>query len=96
MVETPEVKAPSLPERIPVNAAETAAKEEVTDNMRSQATGLTLVETVPDRSNTGFIKNPLPGPKPHVARELTYDYDFKDEDLDFDITDLKGKDYYDI
>ena len=77
-------------------AAETAAKEEVTDNMRSQATGLTLVETVPDRSNTGFIKNPLPGPKPHVARELTYDYDFKDEDLDFDITDLKGKDYYDI
>ena len=73
-----------------------AAKEEVTDNMRSQATGLTLVETVPDRSNTGFIKNPLPGPKPHVARELTYDYDFKDEDLDFDITDLKGKDYYDI
>ena len=96
VVETPEVKAPSLPERIPVNAAETAAKEEVTDNMRSQATGLTLVETVPDRSNTGFIKNPLPGPKPHVARELTYDYDFKDEDLDFDITDLKGKDYYDI
>lgn len=96
VVETPEVKAPSLPERIPVNAAETAAKEEVTDNMRSQATGLTLVETVPDRSNTGFIKNPLPGPKPHVARELTYDYDFKDDDLDFDITDLKGKDYYDI
>lgn len=96
VAETPEVKAPSLPERIPVTASENAAKEEVTDNMRSQATGLTLVETVPDRSNTGFIKNPLPGPKPHVARELTYDYDFKDEDLDFDITDLKGKDYYDI
>lgn len=96
VAETPEVKAPSLPERIPVTASENAAKEEVTDNMRSQATGLTLVETVPERSNTGFIKNPLPGPKPHVARELTYDYDFKDEDLDFDITDLKGKDYYDI
>ena len=27
---------------------------------------------------------------------ITYDYDFKDEDLDFDITDMKGKDYYDI
>ena len=94
VVETPAVKTPTLPERVPV-VAETAVKEEVTDDMR-QASGLTLVETVPDRSDSGFIKNPLPGPKPHVARELTYDYDFKDEDLDFDITDLKGKDYYDI
>ena len=96
VVEKPAVQTPTLPERIPVTNTDTAAKEEVTDNMRSNATGLTLVETVPDRSNSGFIKNPLPGPKPHVARELTYDYDFKDEDLDFDITDMKGKDYYDI
>ncbi|MBO6089528.1 MAG: hypothetical protein J6P37_04365 [Lachnospiraceae bacterium] len=94
VVEKPAVQTPTLPERVPV-VAQTAVKEEVTDDMR-QASGLTLVETVPDRSNTGFIKNPLPGPKPHVARELTYDYDFKDEDLDFDITDMKGKDYYDI
>ena len=95
VVEKPAVQT-TLPERIPITKTETAAKEEGTDNMRSTATGLTLVETVPDRSNSGFIKNPLPGPKPHVARELTYDYDFKDEDLDFDITDMKGKDYYDI
>jgi hypothetical protein len=95
VVEKPAVQT-TLPERIPITNTETAVKEEVTDNMRSTATGLTLVETVPDRSNSGFIKNPLPGPKPHVARELTYDYDFKDEDLDFDITDMKGKDYYDI
>ena len=71
-------------------------KEEVTDDMRSTASGLTLVEDVPDKSTAGFIKNPLPGPKPHVARELTYDYEFKDDDLEFDITDMKGKDYYDI
>ncbi|MBP5528832.1 MAG: hypothetical protein J6X80_02170 [Lachnospiraceae bacterium] len=96
VVEQPAEKTPSLPERVPVNTVQTAEKEEDTDNMRGQASGLTLVETVPDRSSAGFIKNPLPGPKPHVARELTYDYDFKDEDLDFDITDLKGKDYYDI
>lgn len=95
VVEKPAVQT-TLPERIPITNTETAVKEEVTDNMRSTATGLTLVETVPDRSNSGLIKNPLPGPKPHVARELTYDYDFKDEDLDFDITDMKGKDYYDI
>ncbi len=43
-----------------------------------------------------MIKNPLPGPKPHIAKELTFDYDLKDDELDFDITDLKGKDYYDI
>ncbi|MBR4412697.1 MAG: hypothetical protein IKS60_03710 [Lachnospiraceae bacterium] len=96
VVEKPAVQTTTLPERIPVTNNETAAKEEVTDNMRSNATGLTLVETVPDRSSSGFIKNPLPGPKPHVARELTYDYDFKDDDLEFDITDMKGKDYYDI
>ena len=72
------------------------ANEEVTDDMRSTASGLTLVEDVPDKSTAGFIKNPLPGPKPHVARELTYDYEFKDDDLEFDITDMKGKDYYDI
>ena len=95
VVEKPAVKT-TLPERIPITNTETAVKEEVTDNMRSNATGLTLVETVPDRNNSGFIKNPLPVPKPHVTRELAYDYDFKDEDLDFDITDMKGKDYYDI
>ena len=78
------------------NTETTSDNEEVTDNMRSTSSGLSLVETVPDRSNSGFIKNPLPGPKPHVARELTYDYDFKDDDLEFDITDMKGKDYYDI
>ena len=95
VVEKPAVKT-TLPERIAITNTETAVKEEVTDNMRSNATGLTLVETVPDRNDSGFIKNPLPVPKPHVTRELAYDYDFKDEDLDFDITDMKGKDYYDI
>ena len=78
------------------NTETTSDNEEVTDNMRSTSSGLSLVETVPDRSNSGLIKNPLPGPKPHVARELTYDYDFKNDDLEFDITDMKGKDYYDI
>ncbi|MBP5494451.1 MAG: hypothetical protein J6X97_05090 [Lachnospiraceae bacterium] len=98
----PEAPKPVIPvkessESLSGTTIETAAdNEEVTDNMRSTTSGLTLVETVPDRSNSGFIKNPLPGPKPHVARELTYDYDFKDDDLEFDITDMKGKDYYDI
>jgi len=92
----PAVKASEISEQAPKISEGTVVKEEIRDDMKSQTSGLTLVETVPDRSNTGFIKNPLPVPKPHVTRELTYDYDFKDEDLDFDITDLKGKDYYDI
>lgn len=43
-----------------------------------------------------LIKNPLPGPKPHVTRELSYDYIPKESEMDFDLKDLSGKDYYDI
>lgn len=48
------------------------------------------------KGKPSFIKNPLPGPKPHVTRELAYDYDLAPSDMDFDITDMKGKDFYDI
>lgn len=43
-----------------------------------------------------LIKNPLPGPKPHVPKELSFDYNPKEYEMDFDIIDLSGKDYYDI
>ncbi len=43
-----------------------------------------------------LIRNPLAGPKPHVARELNYDYVPKTSEMKFDIEDLKGRDYYDI
>ena len=43
-----------------------------------------------------MIRNPLPGPKPHVAKELNYDYIPKESEMDFDIKDLKGKDFYDL
>ena len=59
--------------------------------------GISLVdEKSKNDDNSNFIKNPLPTPKPHVSKELTYDYDLKPSDMDFDIKDLKGKDYYDI
>lgn len=48
------------------------------------------------KEKAGFIKNPLPTPKPHVTRELAYDYDLSPSEMDFDITDMKGKDFYDI
>ncbi len=43
-----------------------------------------------------LIRNPLPGPKPHVPKELNYDYQPKESELKFDIEDLRGKDFYDI
>lgn len=43
-----------------------------------------------------MIRNPLPGPKPHVAKELSYDYNPKPSEMEFDIVDLKGKDFFDL
>lgn len=43
-----------------------------------------------------LIRNPLPGPKPHVAREFNYDFVPDDKDMDFDLKDMSGKDFYDI
>ena len=43
-----------------------------------------------------MIRNPLPGPKPHVAKELNYDYNPKPSEMEFDIVDLKGKDFFDL
>ncbi len=43
-----------------------------------------------------MIRNPLPGPKPHVAKELNYDYIPKESEMKFDIEDMKGRDYFDF
>lgn len=48
------------------------------------------------KEKPAFIKNVLPTPKPHVAKEMSYDYELKDNELDYDITDIKGHEYYDI
>ncbi len=31
-----------------------------------------------------FIENPLPGPKPHVRKEMTYDYEVPADKMHFD------------
>lgn len=43
-----------------------------------------------------LIRNPLPVPKPHVAKELNFDYNPTPAEMDFDLKDLSGKDYFDI
>ncbi len=32
-----------------------------------------------------YIKNPLPGPKPHVKKEMDYDYEVPPEKMKYDI-----------
>ena len=53
-----------------------------------------LSQTVKEKPK--MIKNPLPGPKPHVAKELSYDYIPKAGEMDYDIKDISDKDDYDI
>lgn len=48
------------------------------------------------KGKAGFIKNVLPEPKPHVTRELSYDYTPSSLDDDYDIKDMTGRDYYDL
>lgn len=43
-----------------------------------------------------LIRNPLPGPKPHVSKDFNYDYLPKESEMKFDIDDLKGRDYFDL
>ena len=42
-----------------------------------------------------FIHNPLPGPKPHVKKEMHYDYEVPADKMHFDI-EKPGNNYYDI
>lgn len=42
-----------------------------------------------------FIENPLPGPKPHVKKEMTYDYEVPADKMHFDI-EKPNNNYYDI
>ena len=48
------------------------------------------------KGKPAMIKNVLPTPKPHVSKEMNFDYELKEDELDYDITDIKGREYYDI
>ena len=79
---------------------ETATETEV--KAVAETAGVTATETVtetvtePAAESVKEIKNVLPGPKPHVPKELVFDYDPTEEEMDFDIKDLTGKDFYDV
>lgn len=48
-----------------------------------------------EESHTQFIKNPLPVPKRHVRKEMTYDIEVSADKMDYDIL-IPAKNYYDI
>ena len=100
---------PSAPVVAPEAATEAATEATVETAVATKAsetaetvTSETTTETKADAaetenaSATNEIKNVLPGPKPHVPRELAFDYDPSEEEMDFDIKDLTGKDFYDV
>ena len=60
-----------------------------------QEESLSDIKVVSERKPK-MIRNPLAGPKPHVPRELNYDYEPVDAEMKFDIDDISGRDYYDL
>ena len=68
---------------------ETAAEEKTVEETAVE-------EKAVEENKVKEIKNVLPGPKPHVPKELVFDYDPTEEEMDFDIKDLTGKDFYDV
>lgn len=51
-------------------------------------------ETQEVKKEVKYIQNPLPGPKPHVKREMTYDYEVPADKMRYDIEN-PGQNYYD-
>ncbi len=49
----------------------------------------------PEQKTIKFIENPLPGPKPHVKKEMHYDYEVPEDKMYFDI-EKPSNNYYDI
>ena len=42
------------------------------------------------------IKNPLPVPKKHVAKDMEFDIEVPLSDMHFDVVDMSGIDFFDI
>lgn len=69
-------------------------KEDKTASDKKESTYAKKTWSINNGSN--MIKNPLPTPKPHVSKELDYDYIPTPAEMKFDIEDLQGREYFDI
>lgn len=79
----------------PVPLAKSGNASSGSTTVAKETDSLGDIKTQPERKPK-LIRNPLAGPKPHVAKELNYDYTPKESEMKFDIVDLKGKDFFDI
>ena len=75
---------------------ETVAAEAASETEKAAETETKKEDSKNTDSDNHMIKNVLPGPKPHVPKELAFDYDPTEDEMDFDIKDLTGKDFYDV
>ena len=75
-------------------------KEQSNTNTDSEAKATPVEKKLPEPPQSfarpRMLKNPLPGPKPHVPKEMNYDYVPKANEMDYDLKDIRGKEYYDI
>lgn len=46
------------------------------------------------KQKTDFIPNPLPGPKPHVKKQMQYDYEVPPDKMHFD-KEMPDRMFYD-
>lgn len=83
-----------------IDSAQTTASADagnvIADKNKSVVNADTKQKASVNKPVPGFIKNPLPTPKPHVTKELDYDYTPTEAEMRFDIDDLRGREYYDI
>lgn len=56
---------------------------------------ITLEDVKNEEQTPNFIENPLPVPKRRAHKEMDYALAV-DENDDYDITDMSGKDFFDI
>lgn len=49
----------------------------------------------PEKKPVRYIENPLPGPKPHVKKQMGYDYEIPQDKMHFDIEN-PSRNYYDV
>lgn len=53
------------------------------------------IKPLTDTQQIKFIENPLPGPKPHVKKQMNYDYEVPEDKMHYDIEEPERM-YYDI
>ena len=56
---------------------------------------ITLEDVKNEEQAPNYIENPLPVPKRRAHKEMDYAYEV-DENDDYDMTDMSGKDFFDI